>query len=93
VTPTDDTEGDTRADEDPTEGLPGPRPRRRRVRESLLWGVVGALVFLVGLQAHHLLGGRPADMSVAVGAALGVGVGATVATYALAPHVRRKGRT
>lgn len=54
-----------------------------RTKASLLWGVVGALTFLVGLQAFRLATGEGATLPVAVGVALLVGVTAGTTTYVL----------
>jgi hypothetical protein len=54
-----------------------------RTKASLLWGVTGALVFLVGLQAFRLVTGETVTLGATVGVALLVGVVATVASYAV----------
>ncbi|MFC6837021.1 hypothetical protein [Halomarina ordinaria] len=54
---------------------------RPRTRASLLWGIIGALSFLVLAQGYRLFGGDPIDASVLVGVAVVVGVAASVATY------------
>jgi hypothetical protein len=51
-------------------------------KASLLWGVVGALSFLVLVQGYELLASQPISATVKVGVALAVGVGATVLTHA-----------
>jgi len=56
-----------------------------KTKASLLWGVVGALAFLVGLQAFRLATGEGATLPVAVGVALLVGVTAAASTYLLGP--------
>ena len=56
-----------------------------RTKASLLWGVIGALTFLVGLQAFRLATGEGATLPVAVGVALLVGVTAAASTYLLGP--------
>ena len=52
-----------------------------RTKASLLWGLTGALVFLVGLQAFRLATGESVGLTATVGVALLVGVVASVATY------------
>ena len=52
-----------------------------RTKASLLWGLVGALVFLVGLQAFRLVTGEPATLGATVGVALLVGAVASTAAY------------
>jgi hypothetical protein len=54
-----------------------------RTKASLLWGVVGALTFLVGIQGFRLVTGEGATLPVAVGVALLVGVTAAATTYVL----------
>jgi hypothetical protein len=54
-----------------------------RTKASLVWGVVGALVFLVGVQGFRLLTGEGATLGVAVGVAVLVGVAAAAGTYLL----------
>jgi hypothetical protein len=49
------------------------RPRRK---SALLWGVVGALVFLAGVQGLQLLPSATVTLPVALGTAALVGVGA-----------------
>ncbi|MFC6731429.1 MULTISPECIES: hypothetical protein [unclassified Haladaptatus] len=56
-----------------------------RTKASLLWGVIGALSFLVLLQAYELVAGQPVDLLVKFAVALVVGVGATVVTYLAEP--------
>jgi uncharacterized membrane protein len=58
-----------------------------RTKASLLWGVIGALTFLVGIQAFRLLTGEGATLLVAVGVALLVGVTAAATTYLLEGRV------
>jgi hypothetical protein len=52
-----------------------------QAKASLLWGLVGTFVFLVGLQTFRLLTNEPVAFSVAAGVALAVGVAATMVTY------------
>lgn len=52
-----------------------------RLQSSLLWGLVGALSFLVLHQTWVLLGGTFTSIVVMAGTALVVGVVSTVATY------------
>ena len=66
---------------------------KRRTKASLLWGLTGALTFLVGLQAFRLVTGEGASIGVTVGVALVVGVVAGSLSHRLAPRFRLKGRT
>ncbi|WP_232703027.1 hypothetical protein [Halobacterium wangiae] len=50
---------------------------------SLLWGLVGALAFLVLAQAYLLLADRSIGFGPTLGVALAVFAAATVASYAL----------
>ena len=52
-----------------------------RVKASLLWGVVGALAFLVLLQGYELATEYRYAVAVKVGVALAVGIGATGLSY------------
>ena len=52
-----------------------------RTKSSLLWGVVGALAFLVLLQGYELLAARRVTLTAKVGVAVAVAVGATLLTY------------
>jgi hypothetical protein len=56
---------------------------RPRDRAAILWGVVGALSFLVAIQGYELLTDTGVDAFVKVAVALVVGVVATVATRSL----------
>ena len=60
------------------------RPDRKR---ALLWGVIGALAFLVLLQGYELLADRRVDWLVKFGVALAVGVLATGTTRLLQGRV------
>lgn len=51
-----------------------------RYRDALLWGIVGALSFLVAIQGYELLADRRVDLLVKFGVALLVGVVAAVTT-------------
>ena len=53
----------------------------RRTRESLLWGVVGALSFLVLVQGYELLTEAAVTVGVKAGVALLVGVAAAVGSH------------
>jgi len=66
-------------------------PRRK---SSLLWGVVGALAFLVLVQGYRLAVG-PFDVSVVAIGGVTLLVGATAAglTHALAPRIHGNGRS
>ena len=52
-----------------------------RTKASLLWGLTGALTFLVGLQAFRLVTGEAVTLDTTVGVALLVGAAATAASY------------
>lgn len=65
-----DDAGRTRAD-----------PAAGRRRASLLWGLVGALAFLVLVQGFELLGGQSVTVAVKAGVAVAVGVAAAVSSY------------
>jgi hypothetical protein len=54
---------------------------RRRTKASVLWGLTGALTFLVGIQAFRLVTGDGATVGVTVGVALLVGLVAGVSSY------------
>ena len=53
-----------------------------QTKSSLLWGVVGALAFLVLLQGYELATGQRVDIPLKAGVAVVVLVGATALTYA-----------
>ncbi|WP_458207445.1 hypothetical protein [Haladaptatus sp. NG-SE-30] len=52
-----------------------------RVKASLLWGVIGVLVFLVLLQGYELYTDYRYSLGVKLGAALVVAIGAPILTY------------
>ena len=54
---------------------------RPRLKASLLWGVIGTLGFLVLLQGYELLADYRYAVTVKVGAAAVVLVGATAVSY------------
>ena len=60
------------------------RPRRR---SALLWGLVGALVFLVGVQTLRLLTDATVTLPVALGVAALVGLAAGVVSRLLERRV------
>jgi uncharacterized membrane protein len=60
-----------------------------QAKASLLWGLVGTFIFLVGIQTFRLLTDEPIAFGVAAGVALAVGVAATVATYLLEQRLMR----
>lgn len=62
----------------------------RRGTDSLLWGLVGALAFLVLLQAYQLATREFVAPFVAVGMAVVVGVVTTVSAYVLRPRLRER---
>jgi uncharacterized membrane protein len=65
-----------------------------RQKSSLLWGLVGALTFLVLVQGYRLVVG-PLDVSVVAIGVVTLLVGATAAglTHALAPRMHENGRS
>lgn len=63
------------------------------VKASLLWGLVGALTYLVLIQAYHLLGGEFVGIGVMASVAVFVGVLTTITSHVVRPHARKKGRT
>jgi hypothetical protein len=52
-----------------------------RLKASLLWGLVGALAFLVLVQGYELLDGPGVSFLVKLAVATGVFGGATAASY------------
>ena len=54
-----------------------------RLKASLLWGLVGALSFLVLVQGYELLDGLGVSFLVKLAVALGVFGGATAVSYAV----------
>jgi len=60
-----------------------------RYASDLLWGAVGALSFLVLLQAYHLVGGAFVGVGPMAGVAAAVFGVSAVATHVLRPHVAR----
>lgn len=56
-------------------------PAAGRRRASLLWGLVGALAFLVLVQGFELLGGESVTVAVKAGVAVAVGVAAAMSSY------------
>jgi hypothetical protein len=63
-----------------------------RVTASLLWGVVGALSFLVGVQTYSLLGGEVVGLGTVVGIAAGVGVVSAGIVHLIRPRIREYSR-
>jgi hypothetical protein len=53
-----------------------------RLKSSLLWGVVGALAFLVLLQGYELLAAQPVTLAAKAGVAVAVGLVGTALSYA-----------
>jgi len=53
----------------------------RKAKSSLLWGVIGALAFLVLLQGYELLAAQRVTLVAKFGVAAAVLVGATALTY------------
>ncbi|WP_129114431.1 hypothetical protein [Halegenticoccus tardaugens] len=67
---------------------------RPRLRSSLLWGLVGALAFLVFAQGYVLLGGDlPVGFLARLGVAALVGAIAAGLTYATEHRLAEKGRS
>ena len=64
-----------------------------RTRASVLWGVVGALTFLVLVQGYDLLLGLDVGFAPRFAVAAVVGVVAAVLSHRLAPRFGSKGRT
>jgi uncharacterized membrane protein HdeD (DUF308 family) len=54
---------------------------RPRAKSALLWGAIGALTFLAGVQALQLLTSATVTLPVALGVAAVVGGGAAVLAY------------
>lgn len=52
-------------------------------RAALLWGLVGALAFLVLIQGYELLTDESVTIGVKAGVAVLVGIGAAASTYGL----------
>ena len=66
-------------------------PRRK---SSLLWGLIGALLFLVLAVGYRLAGGSlPIGVAGLVGVAIGVGGTVAVAAVVIEPRLAPKGRT
>ena len=74
-------------DPDATGGAPSQSGSRPMFRNSLLWGLVGALSFLVLIQGYELIAGDPVGLGTKFGVAAAVGLGATAATRTLASRV------
>ena len=64
-----------------------------RTKASLLWGLVGALTFLVLVQGYDLVVGLDVGFVVRLGLSVVVGLVAGVLSHRLAPRFRAKGRT
>jgi hypothetical protein len=60
---------------------------RPRLRESLLWGAVGAMAFLVLVQGYELFADPGVGLPAKFGVALVVGALATGLTYATRRYV------
>ncbi|PSP86029.1 hypothetical protein BRC96_00370 [Halobacteriales archaeon QS_6_64_34] len=58
-----------------------------RTKSSLLWGVVGALAFLVLLQGYELLAGQRVTLGAKAGVAVVVAVAGTLLTYVARDHL------
>ncbi|PSP61692.1 hypothetical protein BRC77_12370 [Halobacteriales archaeon QH_8_64_26] len=55
---------------------------RSRTKASLLWGLIGAMSFLVLVQAYELVGGLAVGFGTKLGVALLVAAAATSLAYA-----------
>jgi hypothetical protein len=64
-----------------------------RTKASLLWGVVGALAFLVLVQGYDLAVGLDVGFASRFAVAALVGVAAAGLTHRLNPRFESKGRT
>jgi len=60
------------------------------VKASLLWGVVGVLSFLVGVQTYTLLGGDFFGVGTVIGVAAGVGVVSATLAHMARPVLRER---
>ena len=78
----------------PATDEPGvPATPRARARSAALWGAVGTLAFLVGLQGYLLVGAGELPVGYPIAVAIGVGVGVIVAGIAyLSEHRLRAKR-
>jgi hypothetical protein len=65
---------------------------RPRTKASLLWGLVGALAFLVLVQGYDLVVGLDVGFAARLGVALVVGAVAAGLTHRLRPRFGAKGR-
>lgn len=70
-------------DDDVANARDGNTAAERRVRASLLWGLVGALAFLVLVQGYELLGGQAVTVGAKAGVAAAVGTAAAGLSYLL----------
>jgi hypothetical protein len=59
------------------------------VKSSLLWGAVGALSYLVLLQAYHAVAGEFVGLGPMLGVAAAVFLVSAVAAHVSRPHIRR----
>ncbi|WP_225335899.1 hypothetical protein [Halomicrobium urmianum] len=59
----------------------------RRTKDSLLWGLVGALSFLVLVQGYQLLTEATVSVWAMFGVALAVGAGATGLVHVVRPRL------
>ena len=57
------------------------------LRDSLVWGVVGGLSFLVLLQGYELFSGTRVTVVAKAGVAVAVMAGATALSYAVRDHL------
>ncbi len=65
---------------------------RPRAKSSALWGLVGALAFLVLAQGYRLVTDRGVAFAALVGVALAVAVAATAVAYVAEGRLARKER-
>ena len=90
-----DADPDSERDADPEAAAPAPGlPWIARVKSAALWGVVGALAFLVGTQGYLLVGGDlPFGYAGLVPIAAVVGLGSGGLAYLTEHRLVAKGRT
>lgn len=64
----------------------------RRTKSSVLWGVVGGLLYMVLIQGYVLATASDIGALVMVGMAIGVGLATTAVTYTTAPRFKQLNR-
>lgn len=60
------------------------------VKSSLLWGLIGALSYLVLIQAYHLTTGQFVGIREMAGVAVAVGMISAVLVHLLRPWIRKR---